>query len=242
MTLDNCYADAVRASAYARLEFSGTYFLAYRDLPALIGEHVRGSRALDFGCGSGRSTRFLRKLGLRAVGIDISEEMIRNARALDAEGDYRLSEPGGLRRLPPGAWDLVLSAFTFDNIPSADKPPLMRDIAALLGPEGVFINLVSSPEIYVNEWASFSTRDFPENRRAKSGDRVRIVITDIADRRPVEDVACSDEAYRALYAEAGLSFVSKHEPLGHADEPHPWVNETRIAPWAIYVLKTVRGG
>ncbi len=87
MTLKNCYEDTVRASAYARLEFPGTYFLAYRDLPALIDEHAQGARALDFGCGSGRSTRFLKSLGFHAVGLDISEDMIRNARALDADGD-----------------------------------------------------------------------------------------------------------------------------------------------------------
>lgn len=237
MTLKNCYEDAIRASAYAKLEFEGTYYLAYRDLPALIGEHARGTRALDFGCGSGRSTRFLRRVGCHVVGVDIAEDMIRNARALDPEGDYRLIEAGGLGLLPQGAWDLVLSAFTFDNIPLEDKPSLLRDIAELLAPTGVFINLVSSPEIYLNEWASFSTRDYPENRRAKSGDRVRIVITDIADGRPVEDVVCSDEDYQNLYAQAGLKLVLTHKPLGNPGEPHPWVNETRIAPWVIYVVR-----
>jgi len=29
--------------------------------------------------------------------------------------------------------------------------------------------IVSRPEIYTYEWASFSTKDFPENRQAKSG-------------------------------------------------------------------------
>ena len=37
------------------------------------------------------------------------------------------------------------------------------------------------PAIYVNEWASFSTRDFPENRNARDGDRVRIVMLDVPD-------------------------------------------------------------
>ncbi len=45
MAAFNCYEDARRAEAYARLEFPGTYYLAYRDLPALFAEHVRGRRA-----------------------------------------------------------------------------------------------------------------------------------------------------------------------------------------------------
>jgi len=33
----------------------------------------------------------------------------------------------------------------------------------------------SSPEIYTHEWTSFSTRDYPDNERARDGDMVRIV-------------------------------------------------------------------
>lgn len=240
MPVRNCYEDVVRAAAYARLAFSGTYSLAYRDLPGLILDHVHGTRALDFGCGTGRSTRFLERLGLQVVGVDASDEMLRNARALDPGGDYRTIDARGPGGLPQGAWDLVLSAFTFDNVAAEDKPALLSGIAGLLAPEGAFINLVSSPEIYLHEWASFSTRDYPENRRAKSGDRVRIAITDIADSRPVEDVVCSDEDYHSLYAQAGLEMIAAHRPLGRPDEPHPWVTETRIAPWVLYVAKAAR--
>jgi len=66
---------------------------------------------------------------------------------------------------------------------------------------------------------------------------VRIVITGIGDDRPVEDTVCTDDTYRAIYREAGLEVVEAHAPLGRDDEPYPWVNETRIAPWVIYVLR-----
>jgi SAM-dependent methyltransferase len=234
----NCYEDVRRAEAYAKLEFPGTYHLAYRDLPELIHRHVGGSKAVDFGCGTGRSTRFLRQLGFDVIGVDISTEMIKQARQLDPQGDYRLIGEDGFGTLGDQAWDLVLSAFTFDNIPGRDsKRRILRGLAGLLKPEGKLVNLVSAPEIYVHEWASFSTRDFPENRRARCGDRVRIVVTDIEDARPVEDVLWLDPDYRAVFAEAGLEVVAVHKPLGREDEPYPWVNETRIAPWVIYVLR-----
>ncbi len=69
----NCYEDASRAGAYATLEFANTYYLAYRDLPKILAECVTGTRALDFGCGTGRSTRFLQKLGFNVTGVDVSE-------------------------------------------------------------------------------------------------------------------------------------------------------------------------
>jgi SAM-dependent methyltransferase len=233
----NVYEDPARAEAYSRLEFPGTYFLAYRDLPSILERHVSGRRAVDFGCGAGRSTRFLLRLGFEAVGVDVSADMIGKAREIDPAGDYRLVEPARLTGLDSGAWDLVLSAFTFDNIPQPDKVTHFRDLARLLAPQGRIVSLVSTPEIYTHEWASFSTRDFPANRAAKSGDVVRIVMTDVSDRRPVEDVVCSKASYLEIYREAGLELVASHEPLGRTDEPFPWVNETRVAPWRIDVLR-----
>jgi SAM-dependent methyltransferase len=233
----NVYDDDARAGAYAKLEFPGTYYLAYRDLPAIIGEHVRGKSALDFGCGTGRSTRFLRKLGFEVLGVDISQSMLARARELDPQGEYRLVSDDDLSGLVPGGQDLVLSAFTFDNIPTMDrKVALFRTLRHLLKGGGCIVNLVSAPDIYVNEWTSFSTRDFPENRAAKSGDKVRIVMLDVEDRRPVEDIVWTDEDYDEVYRRAELRSIRTYRPLAKESEPYPWVSETRIAPWVIYVL------
>lgn len=234
MEFKNVYEDAARADAYAKLEFPGTYYLAYRDLPGIIFEHVRGNEALDFGCGTGRSTRFLRRLGFTAVGVDISQEMLQRARGSDPSGDYRL---GGLSEFSDRTFDLILSAFTFDNIPTMEnKTEVLTAMRRVLKEDGKLINLVSAPEIYRHEWASFSTRHFPENRLAKSGDRVRIVVTDLDDKRPVEDVIWLEEDYRTLFGKAGLEVVGVYKPLGHEHEPYQWVNETTIPPWVIYVL------
>ena len=238
MDFSNTYEDAKYAEAYAKLEFHNTYYLAYRDLPELIFEHVKGRDAIDFGCGTGRSTRFLQKLGFDAIGIDISEDMIQKAREIDPEGDYCLINDDDFSQLKENTYDLVLSAFTFDNIPTMEKKvKIFRELRSLLKSEGKIVNLVSSPEIYVNEWASFSTRDFPENRFAKSGDRVRIIVTDLEDKRPVEDIIWMDESYREVFKKAGLELLKTHKPLAKGSEPYKWVNETRIAPWVIYVLK-----
>ena len=233
----NVYEDKKRADAYANLEFPGTYYLAFRDLPAIIDEHVRGKKAVDFGCGSGRSTRFLRKLGFDVIGIDISQPMIARARERDPEGEYRLVSNDTLDELASNSYDLVLSAFPFDNIATMQKKvTLFQSFKRVLNPGGCIINLVSSPDIYVNEWTSFSTKDFPENRTARTGDRVRIVMLDVEDRRPVEDIFWTDEDYQEVYKRAGLLLMKTHRPLGNQSESYSWVNETTISPWVIYVL------
>ena len=234
----NVYDDKERADAYAKLEFPGTYYLAYRDLPAIIGEHVEGTKALDFGCGTGRSTRFLLELGFDpVVGVDIAEHMITHAREHDPQGEYRLVPDGDLSELASGTYDLALSVFTFDNIPTMQKKvSLFQSLKGLLKEGGRIVSLVSSPEIYVNEWASFSTKNFPQNRTAASGDKVRIVMLDVEDKRPVEDILCTDEDYREVHKRAGLVPIKTCRPLANQTEPYAWVSETAIAPWVIYVL------
>lgn len=238
MDFSNSYEDPKRAEAYAKLEFPGTYYLAYRDLPAIIFERVKGRKAIDFGCGTGRSTRFLQKLGFNAVGVDISDDMIRKAREIDPKGDYRLIAEGDFSQFKHKSYDLALSVFTFDNIPTMEKKVKnFKELGNFLKNEGRLVNVVSSPEIYVHEWASFSTKDYPENKHAKSGDKVRIIQTDIEDKRPVEDIVWTDEFYRETYRRTGLELVKTYKPLAKEDEPYEWINEKKIAPWVIYVLK-----
>jgi ubiquinone/menaquinone biosynthesis C-methylase UbiE len=164
--------------------------------------------------------------------------MISKAEEIDPDGDYQLINESDLTQFKNNTFDLALSAFTFDNIPTMEKKiKNLKEITRLLNDEGIIVNLVSSPEIYTHEWASFSTKDYPENWHAKNGDRVKIIMTDVEDRRPVEDIVWTDEYYQDTYSRAGLETIKTYKPLAKPTEPYKWVNETTIAPWVIYVLK-----
>ncbi len=238
MIFQNSYEDAVRAASYSRLEFPNTYFLAYRDLPSIIGRYLSGGRALDFGCGTGRSTRFLSRLGFQVSGVDISAEMVSLAKAADPSGNYQVISDGDFSAFSLNSFDLILSVFTFDNIPGIERrTKLMEQLGKLLKPSGIMVLLDSTPEIYTHEWASFSTCGFPENRNARSGEKVQIVMTDVTDRRPVEDIIWFDQDYRACFEKAGLKLIRVEKPLGRPTEPFEWKDETKVAPWVIYVVK-----
>lgn len=237
MSFPNAYDDARRADAYATLEFPGTYWLAFRDLPTVIGQHVTGPVALDFGCGAGRSTRFLKRLGFDATGVDVSASMIEHARQADPAGSYRLIGDGDFAGLEAASLDLVLSAFAFDNIADATRrAELLSGLRRLLKRDGRVILLGSTAEIYTHEWVSFSTRLFPENRAARSGDTVRIVMTDVVDQRPVVDYLWFHEDYLQLFDAAELRLLAQHRPLGRESETWRWKSELSVAPWVIYVL------
>ncbi len=288
----NIYEDVHYADAYARLEFPGTYYLAFRDLPDVFVRHVRGSagaaagaspgrgkaaasppaggraraprklRALDFGCGAGRSTRFLTRCGFDAVGVDISRDMVSIASQMDPSGDYRVIANGDFSGLAAASFDLVFAAFPFDNVPTRErKVRILAGLRGLLAPGGRLVNVVSSPEIYRHEWVSFTTRDFPRNRRARNGDVVRIINLAVDAHTPVEDVLWTEEAWRDVYAAAGFAPVEvlrplagKKEPVAGAagpgaagagsaaagqptaGQPVVWVSETKVAPWVVWVL------
>jgi len=166
----NVYEDTKRSESYAKLEFPGTYYLAYRDIPGIISKHVKGKNALDFGCGTGRSTRFLKNHGYKAIGIDISSTMISKAKEFDPAGDYRIINEGDFDKLSKNYFDLVLSVFTFDNIPVVEKRvKLLSELSGLLDENGIILLLDSTPDIYMNEWASFSTKDYPESENNYEG-------------------------------------------------------------------------
>ena len=236
----NSYADSQRAGAYAGLQFPGTYHLAFRDLPALIGPVAPGDTALDFGCGAGRSSRFLRDLGFRVTGVDISADMLAHARAADPAGDYHLVPDGDLSSLDRTGYAVALCAFTFDNVPSeARKVALFTGLRRSLRTGGRIVNVVSAAELYRHDWTSFITTKFPSNATARAGDLVYTEMLDVPDRRPVEDILWPDEEYRRVYTAAGLRVSRVLHPLGHADEPFVWVNELTVAPWTIYELTAI---
>lgn len=162
--------------------------------------------------------------------------MIHQAQTRDPQGTYLIIKNEDYNIIPITSFDLILSAFTFDNIPMEKKQPLFAILTKLLNIDGVLINLVSSPEMYTHEWASFSTKDYPTNKNAKTGDIVPIITIDFNDRRPCYDVFCTDSDYKKIYEKTALKVLNIYKPLATGDEPYNWVNETIIAPWTIYVL------
>ncbi len=235
---ENSWGNQTRAKSYSKLEFPNTYYLAYRDLPEIIAKHVTLKRAIDFGCGTGRSTRFLKRLGFDVTGIDISQDMLDIAKKFDISGNYQLVTNGNYDHLGIGQFDLIQCIFTFDNVPGWDnRTNILKGLRNLIKSTGRILCLDSTPELYTNEWASFTTADFPENWEAKTGDIVRDIMLDVDDRRPVEDIFWTVDDYHKLFNIAGLEIESIYKPLGYENEPFEWISEKEIAPWIIFVLK-----
>jgi ubiquinone/menaquinone biosynthesis C-methylase UbiE len=145
--------------------------LVLADLPLLTQNRDPHSlRLLEIGCGVGRMTRHLAKIFGEVVGIDVSGEMIRQARQwLTGVNNIQLYETNGIdfTAVPDESFDLVLSAFVFQHIPSVDAiASNMREAWRVLKPGGLFrfqtssITMLDFEETEKDTWIGAS---FPEN-------------------------------------------------------------------------------
>lgn len=116
----------------------------------LLGD-VAGARVLEVGCGAAAGARWLAQAGATAVGLDLSEQMLRHAR----DGNIRTGIHPPLvqadaRALPFAAGSFDLACTAFGAVPFvADSATLMREVARVLRPGGRWVFAVNHPMRWV---------------------------------------------------------------------------------------------
>ena len=155
------------AKKYADIGITGSFYLAYRDIPEIVQKYVHGTKALDNGCGSGRSSRFLKQLSFKTIGIDSNQNMIAEARQRDPHGHYEMIKDNKFP-VEDKSVDLVFSCIVFMEYSSKERiVKTLHEMQRVLKDDGVVIIITDTPEAYTGDWASFCF-DFPENQNLKS--------------------------------------------------------------------------
>ena len=140
------------------------------DLPLLTGgRDPKTLRVLEIGCGAGRMTKHLATVFGEVVGVDVSGEMIRQARErLATVGNAKFHETSGVDfpMLADESFDLVLSAYVFQHVPSAEViRSNLDDGWRVLKPGGVFrfqVNAITAFDFDELEKDTWTGADFPE--------------------------------------------------------------------------------
>jgi SAM-dependent methyltransferase len=138
--------------AHARYdEFAEWYEKWISDMPPLIAAQagllpdVTGDRVLDIGCGQGRLSRHLAKLGAEVIGVDVSAEMLGRARASGPPNiTYIQADITG----HPGWWDgrpfdgctCEMALMDIDDLAGA-----LSTVAEVLRPGGWFVASIVHP-------------------------------------------------------------------------------------------------
>ncbi len=163
-----------------------------------------GEQALDAGCGPGIVTAALRRAGLRAVGVDLTEAMLREAR--HSGGDY---VRGDLDRLPfkTGAFDLALCRNTLHHL--SDPGRALEELGRVVRPGGrVVIEDMRAPD--------------DPNRRA-----YQETIERLRDRAHARTLTLAE--LRALAARAGLDAI-RDEAMTFVIDCVEWLDRAHPAP------------
>lgn len=202
-----------------------TYEMAFNEAGRML-DDVRGKKLLDFGCGAGRSTKFLKEQGAQEIiGVDHNENMVERAQKTTELGvKFHLIKDK--IPLPDNDTDGALSTFVFPEMKSMDemKQSLM-EINRVLKPGSIFVLAVPNPEAFGHNFKNWR-RDGDPNK-LKSGDVTRCIIK---GKKPfiIEDVYWTEEDYRRVLELTGFKIDEVSFPK--AKTGGNWMDETKVAP------------
>lgn len=225
-------------SAEVALEYNKTTgslsrYLCYRDLPYYFEKYVKGNQTLDYGSGTGISTQYLVDHKFDVTGVDVSLEMIIQAKEKLPQVSFRLIE----QEMIPArneSFDLVFSSYVFFEISNKQNiTSYIKEAKRVMKDDGVFIAITGSKDAYSKDWQSFYV-DFPENKNLQSGDLARVLLPDV--NIEFVDYYWTEEDYQECFENAGMELVEMHHPLGH-ESTIPWKEERNSSPFVIFIAK-----
>lgn len=214
-------------------DIKGTGYLAFRDLPSLF-QNVSGKKALDFGCGAGRSSNYLKKLGYHVTGIDIDRQMIKQA-AIHTKSCEFLHLTGKQLPFQDHTFDLVFNSFVLFDISSKEEIiSIFQELKRVCKKDGEIVSIINSEYLFTKQWLTIKN-NFSQNINLKSGDIARLFLSDLGI--DIYDYYWTQNDYEACFKKAGLCYINKHEPLGYPNEGYNWQDELIYPPYSIYICK-----
>lgn len=225
-----------KAALYALRDLQSTDLFAFREV--VDRGLVPGARVLDFGCGAGRSSRFLGDLGKTVVGVDANPYMIDRARARQVPGTFLHVEAGCILPFPDQAFDAFFSSWVILEQGSPDSiVRCLRELHRVTRDRGIGVVIANTDEFYRRDWVSCDV-DYPENAGPLSpGQQVKVRL--LSEGLEITDYFWSDENYRNFFRQAGFTVAQALRPIGSESDPVPWKDELAYAPFVIYQLAKV---
>ncbi|MEM6338644.1 MAG: class I SAM-dependent methyltransferase [Pseudomonadota bacterium] len=208
--------------------------LAFKHLPSLFKKYNTDNKALDFGCGVGYSTSFLKSLGFDCRGVDINPKMVELAKENDKKGTYQsivnLKIP-----YDNETFDLVFASFVLLEMSSLKQiEEALIEISRVLKPEGHFVAILDNENMYKYSLGSLNT-DFAQNKTLENGKKVKVEF--IHNNLSIEDYFWTQESCLSAMQNANLELLEISNPLADPNDEIEWKDETRISPISIYFTR-----
>lgn len=166
--------------------------------------HARAARTgqpriWDVGCGPGHVTAFLAGLGLDAAGIDLSGQMVAQARARHPDLEFSVGSMTALPA-PDGSWDGLICFYALIHmIEDADVRTALAEFRRVLADGGLLLLAVHAGEEvrHSAEWfgaqVDVSFRFFDPGWLSAELDRVGFTVEALTRRQPYPDAEVATE-------------------------------------------------
>lgn len=105
-----------------------------------LAEKVNGRGAIcDLGCGPGQIARYLHSQGVKACGIDLSPEMVKQAQALNPDIPFQQGDMLALTGVADHAFGGIAAFYSIIHVPRSQVIEALRELKRVLQPQGVLL-------------------------------------------------------------------------------------------------------
>jgi SAM-dependent methyltransferase len=165
-----------------------------RELLTRFAHHTKNRGLVcDLGCGPGQVTRFLSDLQVPVFGVDVSPNMVAEARRLNPGLDFREGDMLALD-LPPRSLAGIVAFYAIVNLPQERVVLAFREMCRALEPGGLGLIAFHAGDEIVRPaelWGVPQTLDFylhPPARICQLLDAAGFAVEEVAEREPYPEV------------------------------------------------------
>ena len=183
------------ADEYARRIFDE---LQYKPLDRLLLDRLaagvpQGGIICDLGCGPGQVARYLHERGALVIGVDLSTQMIEQARQLNPGLEFKQGNMLALD-VEDGAWAGIAAFYSLIHIPRDEVVTALHELKRVLQPGGWLLAAfhLGTEVLHVEEWweqpvsADFVFFQAPEMQAYVQA--AGFLIEDLIERPPYPEV------------------------------------------------------
>ena len=193
--LDNGYDEFVRKS-YSAMFIEKPLVDKY--LKSLVGS---STHALDIGCGTGHSIKYLLDLGVKeknVLGVDMNPDMLRVARKNLPKVQFITTDLSNLK-LKKSNYDLLLSVMVFHYLSEKKLRKVIENISEFLKKGGHLFFITLHPLRYIHDYPDYYS-DKPKRESTGWGTKIKYYHKTVSK-------------YLNVVIDSGLEIVAVEEPL-----------------------------
>jgi SAM-dependent methyltransferase len=126
-----------------------------RKMLDLLADKVDGHGVIcDLGCGPGQIARYLHGRGVKACGIDLSLEMVRQAQRLNPDIPFRQGDMLALTDVADSSYGGIAAFYSIIHVPRSSVVTALRELKRVLLPKGTLLLTfhVGQQVKHLDEW------------------------------------------------------------------------------------------